>query len=138
MKKLLLKINPRFGIRGLLNDKYAKGGLGLEMLRDAQNIMQKILVEIIWSEKPEKDGTIKATGKEDAKKVNLRRTLVIQDGKQTQQIVWDIDKDKGKEIELNDDEAKLLVELIKDKNTKKEFKIDDAWVQGVAEQLEIK
>lgn len=135
MTKLLLKINPMFGIRGLLNEKYAKGGLTLDMLKHAQNIIEKVAVDIVWSDKPEKDGVIKAVGKELAKKVNLRRVSVKQGGNDIQQIVWDVEKDTGTDIEFSEDQAKLLTELIKAKSDSKELKTDDMWILDVAEQL---
>jgi len=135
MTKLLLKINPMFGIRGLLNEKYAKGGLTLDMLKHAQNIIEKVAVDIVWSDKPEKDGVIKAVGKELAKNVNLRRVSVMQQGQQMQQIVWDVEKDTGTDIEFSEDQAKLLTELIKAKSDSKELKTDDMWILDVAEQL---
>jgi len=138
MKILKLKINPMFGIRGLLNEKYAKGGLTLDMLKHAQNIIEKVAVDIVWSDKPDKEGVVKAVGKELAKKVNLRRVPVIREGKQMQQIVWDVDKDTGTDIEFSEDQAKLLTELIKAKSDSKELKTDDMWILDVAEQLEIK
>ena len=133
MKTLKLKVNPRFGIRGLLNEKYAKGGLTLETLSDAQSIMAKVVIDIVWG-KPEKDGNILATGGAEAKAVGLRQIIVP--GQMTQ-IGWDVSKDKGKDVELSGDEIKLLTELIKEKNDKKEVKIDDLWMQDIARQLEI-
>ncbi len=133
MKTLKLKVNPRFGIRGLLNEKYGKGGLTLDTLKTAQDIMAKVLLDIKWATKLEKDGSTKAIGGEEAKRLNIRQFIT----QGQPQIGWDLNKDKGKDIEFDGDEIKLLIDLIKDKNTSKELKLDDAWIQDVAKQLEI-
>jgi len=136
MKKILLTLTERFGIRNFLNEKYAKGGLTLETLKDAQHIMEKVSVDIRLASKPDKDGSIKAIGGDEAKKVNLRQVMSFNEGRQSPQLVWDAAKDKGREVLFSEDEMKLLQELIKEKDEKKELGIGDTYLIELSEKLE--
>ena len=136
MKTLKLKFNDRIGIRGLLNAKYAQGGLTLDTLKDASKLLDKVSIETTWGKKG-KDGITKATGGDEAKALELKQvTSVDPQGRQMAQLIWDAKKDVVRDFELADDEAKLLKEIIKDKNEKKEIKLDDMWLAGVSEQLD--
>jgi len=136
MKTINLRFNDRIGVRGLLNAKYIQGGLTLDTLKDATHLLEKVSMETIWAKKPDKDGTIKAIGGEEAKKLNLRRlTSKNLKGEDVSQLIWDVKQDTPKAIEITADEVKLLKEIIQEKNDKKEIKLDDLWLADVSAQL---
>lgn len=133
--EILLTINERFGIKNLLSEVYSKGGLGLETLKPAQKVIEAVNVPIEFDKKPSKDGTFKAIKGDEAMKVNMRQVLAVVEGKQTGQLVWDSDKDKGKKLDFTENETKLLKEVIQNKSDKKELTIADAWIVDLEEKL---
>ena len=92
-------------------------------------------MEIEFNQKPEKNGEYKAIRGEEAKKVNLRQSFSFEGGMRTSQLLWDATKDKGKDVELSDDEAKLLADIIERKNSEKSFTLADGYILGLAEKL---
>ena len=128
-------MQERLSIPQFLNICYQKGGMSLQMLTDAQNITRKLAMEIEFNQKPEKNGEHKAIRGEEAKKVNLRQSFSFEGGMRTSQLLWDAGKDHGKEIELSDDESKLLADIIERKNSEKSFTLADGYILGLAEKL---
>lgn len=143
MKTLTLTILEKWGIRDLLNAVYGKGGLTLSMLTDAQNINKKIFVEIRFAEKPNKQGVYPVLGGKEAKAVDMKRVIVnvpVTPQNPTGQggnITWSPEKDKGTPVELTQDEEKLIVGIITEKNSKKEFTIADTFMPTLAKKLEL-
>jgi len=135
MKTVKFTVQERLSIPQFLNTCYLKGGMSLQMLTDAQNITRKLAMEIEFNQKPEKNGEYKAIRGEEAKKVNLRQGFNFEGGMRTSQLYWDAQKDKGKDVELSDDEAKLLCDIIERKNSEKSFTLADGYILGLAEKL---
>lgn len=135
MKTINFTIQERLSLPQFLNAVYQKGGLTLQMLTDAQNITRKLALEIGLGEKPDKEGNYKAIRGEEAKKVNLRQGFIFDKGIRTPQLFWDATKDKGKEIELTEDEINLLKEIIERKNTEKAFSMTDGYIIELAKKL---
>lgn len=133
MKTLKLSVSERFGIRNLLNGVYAKGGLTLSTLSDAQNIIRKTLMEMEFDKKPDKTGVFNAIKGKEAKAVDMKRVLTPQG----ESLSWNPDKDKGTEIEFTEDEVKIIKEILNEKNNKKEFTMSDSYVPELAKKLEI-
>ena len=136
MKILKLLISERLGIRNLLNETYQKGGLTLDSLTDAQNIMTKIAVNVEFNEKPDKDGFYKAIKDTEAVKIKMRQGYLFSQGVKTPQLIWDPRADKGKDIEFSNDEIILIKELIESKNSQKGFKLGDDYMVELARKVE--
>ena len=135
MKKVSFTVQERLSLPQMLNSIYLKGGMSLQMLTDAQNITRKLAMEIEFNQKPEKNGEHKAIRGEEAKKVNLRQGFSFEGGMRTSQLLWDAGKDKGKDVELSDDEAKLLADIIERKNSEKSFTLADGYILNLATKL---
>lgn len=115
MRELKLKAAPRFLIISMLNDAGKAGG-SLQQLKDMMKIIEK--VELTEEERKE----IELTSDAEAGKV-----------------MWKPEKDEVKSIELSDDQADLIKELLKKKNEAKEFTFDTLIpFNEVAEQLDVK
>jgi len=138
-KTITMTVAERLGARNLLNETYAKGGLDLEMLLEAQKVLGKVSLELVFEEKPsKKEGGVEtyfATGGAEAKAVNLRTIITKAEDKVYSQMQWDAAKDKGKEIEFSGDEVKLLKDIIKGKGDRKELKLEDAYLLNLNEKL---
>jgi hypothetical protein len=139
MKILNMTVAERLGVRNLLNETYAKGGLDLGMLLETQKIFEKISIETEFGKNPTKvEGnteTYFAIGGAEAKAVNLRMTITKVEDKIYSQTQWDAAKDKGKEISFDGDQVKLLIDIIKNKSDKKELKLEDAYLADLNRKL---
>ncbi len=113
MKTLKLSTGERLAVNNLLND--LKGGL-LQI-----NMGSKIVDKMSFNEKEQKDLGMKQTFGRSG----------------TPQLSWNIKKDKEKEIELSNDQAKLIKEQIQQKSDKGEFTLNDKYILQVAEKLEM-
>jgi len=149
MRNLNLTIEERIKTPFLLNEIYQKGGLSLGMLSDAQNILRKLTIEREFNSEPEKPKKgeslypkiYKVKSGEEAKKANMRLEVIVTRNEQgmvqeVSSVRWDTEKDEGKEIEFSEDEIKLLAELIKNKDEKKELKLEDGYLVKLNEKLE--
>ena len=110
MKILKLKIRDRLGIARLLNELYAAKGLDLQGVKIAGDIVDKIVL----SDKDREDVGWKVDGA---------------------QVVWDMKKDKGQDVELNSDQEKMLKEIIETKSKNKDLGVGDIYLIGLAQQL---
>ena len=138
MKKINLRLNERFGIRNLLSDIYAVGGLTLENLSKSQKLIQKISIDAEFAEKSDKDGSFIAVKGDEAKKIKLKQAFTFDnEGRKIPHLFWDSDKDVGKEIEFSVDEISLLKDIIEGKDKKKEFKLADNYIVELAGKLGI-
>lgn len=117
-------------------------------MTDSQNITKKIVVERdfdIEPEKKKKDEPVypkiyKAIMGDESKAANMRLEVIQTANAQgmpqeMSSLRWDADKDKGKEIEFSEDEVKLLHEIIKSKDEKKELKLEDGWMVNFWEKV---
>ncbi len=108
-------IGERVGLGNLFNAIYQSGGLSLSMLSTAQKIIEKTAIS---------EGERKA--------VDWKIDTV------TNSITWNPKKDKGVEVELNEDQVKLIEEAIVAKNKEKQFTISDGHIVTLIEKLGIK
>jgi len=115
MKKISLKVNERLLIMRFLNDVYAKGGLDLRGLRLATKLIEKVEIPA-----------------DEQKKLGFR---FENEGKR---VLWEDKKDKGMDIELSEDETKLLVETIQKKDKEKGLTMADLAIVSLNEKLEEK
>ena len=114
MKTINLTIGERIAITGLFNEAYQRGGLDLQSLNRAMKIVQK--VEIL---------------DEERRKCDFRLDYA------SNTITWNVKKDKGKEVELNEDQTKMIKDAIENKNSNKSFSMSDRHLITVAEKLGI-
>ncbi len=133
-----LKINERFGIKNLLNETYQKGGMDLTMFVRATKIVEKTDVEIIFADTPSKDGTLEVIGGENAVAVKMRQVPVIVNGQRVFTLRYEPKLDREKEIELSKKETELIAGIVKMKSERKELKMEDVYLVGLAEKLGIK
>lgn len=116
--KLTLRINERFGLTNFLNEIYRAKGLDLAGLNTAQKIIEKILVE-----------------QEEREEIEMREETNVDTGQTN--LVWNPEKDTGKEIEFNSNEVKMIKEIIEKRNEDKAFGIQDRFVVSLAEKVGI-
>ena len=112
MQILKLKLTERFGIVRLLNECYAQKGLDLKGLNTATKIVGKVVI-----------------GEEEKKKIDFKE----KDGRYN----WNVKKEASKDFEFTSDEAKMIKELIERKATEKTIGLNDTYIVGVAEQLDL-
>lgn len=110
MRTFVLSVKERLGLGGILNKKYQQGGLSLATLSIAQKILEKLMID-----EPET---------KDIKLENKNGRLT-----------WDLKKDKGKQVEFNEDQAKLLKEIINGLSEKKEFSLEDGYIVELVEKI---
>ena len=115
MKKISLKVNERMMIMRFLNDVYARGGLDLRGLRLATKLIEKVEIPA-----------------DEQKKLNFK----FEEG--GKRVLWEAKKDKGKDIEFSEDEAKLLIETMGRKDKEKGFSMVDLAAISLNEKLEKK
>lgn len=136
MKKVIIKFSEKMGIKNILNETYQKGGLSLDGLKTAQNLIEKTKIEMEFTTQPNKDGFYKAIKGKEAIKIDLRKNITNTLQGKMEQLLWDIEKDKGTEIEFNSDEVKMLKEIIEGKNKEKTLKISDFFLVELSKKLE--
>jgi hypothetical protein len=108
MKTLQLKAHHRLLTIGMLN---ALKGLDLQSLSKVLKIVEKVELS-----------------KEEAEAIELK-----QDG---DKLVWDASKDEEKAIELSDEQADKLKEILKKKSDDKELTITDKPLLDIYNQLD--
>jgi len=113
MKNLKLSIGERVAVNNMLND--LKGGL--QTINMGFKVMDKMTID----EKEQKAVEMKQS---------FSRTGVPQ-------LAWNIKKDKEKEIELSDDQFKLIKEQIQNKSDKNEMEMSDRYLISLAGKMEM-
>lgn len=123
MKTLKLKVVHRILIHGMLNtDGTKSGNFTLKNL----SLMLKILDRVNFSEEEAKVLNIRV---EEGGTVKWNAFTTAEDGTKT-------DVDVEKEIELSDDQAELLKDIMKQKNERKEFTLNGLTpMMEIAQQL---
>lgn len=115
MKELKLKVASRILVINLLNEA-GKGGGTLQQLKDMMKIIEK--VEVTEEEK---------------------KALEYKFDAEAGRVSWKPENDEEKSIELNDEQATILKDILKKKNDAKEFTFDVLLPLGdVADQLDVK
>ena len=110
MKTFVLSVKERLGLGGILNKKYQQGGLSLATLSVAQKILEKLTID-----------------EAESKKIKLEN--------KNGRLTWDLKKDSGKQIELSEDQAKFLKEVINGLSDKNEFSLEDGYVVNLIEKI---
>lgn len=110
MKNIKLNVAERLSVSNLLSEIYQAGGLHLGTLKLAFNIVSKIEIN-----------------EQERKAIDL-----VQKGGS---ISWNPKKDKEKEFEFSEDEAKLIKDAVKAKDEKKGFTLADRFILGIAEKF---
>lgn len=110
MKTIVLMVKERLGIGMLLSKKYQAKGLTLETLSLAQKILDKVLID-----------------EEEKKKIKFR----VENGR----FIWELKKDAGKTIDLNQDQTKFLQDIIKELSETKELSLEDTYLVELVQKL---
>jgi hypothetical protein len=134
--KLLLTLIERFGITRFLSEAYQKGGMDFSTLVDGNEIQKKIALDgSLTSSTDDKKKTENWIQSGDFKKYDIKVNFTPEGGSQ---YIWDVEKDKGEDIEFTDREADVMKKLIEDKSKAKTLSMSDGFVVALAPKLGLK